>query len=227
MKFCLLVANHQGAEIKGTECWKQAGDFWMPYFKHPQYLTVEKKPLIIIFSPNGGDKAGFAHLQETAKKYGMPGVAVAGQAWGAPREMGYTHLTHYNVIPGWEKGLEEHKYRELVESQEQQWKGSRDQPYIPCVIAGWDRRPWEDTRLPGQKYCWYHPDRTPEVFGAHLRNAVNWMDRHPDQTTSERIAVIYAWNEFGEGGYIAPTKGDPEGQYLKELRSAAIPTPKR
>ncbi|MFH1024050.1 MAG: glycoside hydrolase family 99-like domain-containing protein [Planctomycetota bacterium] len=231
LKFCFLVANHEGAEIKGTECWKQAGDFWMPYLKHPQYLAVAKKPLIIIFESGGGDKAGLAYLQETAHQSGLPGVAVACQAFGArcEGETGYTLLTHYagGAIPGWEKGLEKHTYQELVESQEQRWKGSKEQPYIPCVMAGWDRRPWENTQLAGQKYCWYHPDRTPEAFGAHLRDALNWMDRHPDQTTAEQIAVIYAWNEFGEGGYLAPTKGDPTGQYLKALRSVAISAPQR
>ena len=44
------------------------------------------------------------------------------------------------------------------------------------------------------------------------------MDQHPDQTTAERIVLLYAWNEFGEGGYLAPTKGDPEGAYLKAVK---------
>ncbi len=30
--------------------------------------------------------------------------------------------------------------------------------------------------------------------------------------------LVYAWNEFGEGGYIATTKGDPEGKDLKALK---------
>ncbi len=46
------------------------------------------------------------------------------------------------------------------------------------------------------------------------------MDQHPQETTAERIVLIYAWNEFGEGGYIAPTKGDSQGDYLNALQSA-------
>jgi hypothetical protein len=49
------------------------------------------------------------------------------------------------------------------------------------------------------------------------------MDQHPEETTAERIVLIYAWNEFGEGGYIAPTKGDPQGDYLNVLRSVLSP----
>jgi hypothetical protein len=223
MKFCLLVANHQGFEIKGTRAWQQAADFWMPYFKHPQHVTVDGKPLVIIFSSNTGDRAGFAYLQKAAKKAGLPGVAIAG-CFTAPPAMGYTHLTHYNVIEGWQKGLAKHKYRELVGYQEKFWKPKNPrQPYLPCVLAGWDNRPRENPDDKNQKFCWYYPDRTPKAFAAHLKRALLWMDKHPRQTTTERIVVLYAWNELGEGGYIIPTKGDPQGKYLKALKSVVMP----
>ena len=48
------------------------------------------------------------------------------------------------------------------------------------------------------------------------------MDRHPDQATTERRVLLYAWNEFGEGGYLAPTKGDPEGAYLKAVKQVVL-----
>ena len=219
MKFCLLVANHAPYELRGAEAWKKAAAYWMPYFTHKQHLTVDGKPLVIIFSSGGGDKAGFAHLQEAARKAGLPGVAIAA-CGGGHREIGYTHATHYNIVQGWEKGLQEHKHAELVQDHERAWKGSREQPYIPCLMAGWDKRPWE---AGSGKCCWYYTERTPEAFGAHVGAAIEWLDKHPDQTTAERIAVICAWNEFGEGSYIAPTKGDPGGRYLEALRSAVKP----
>jgi hypothetical protein len=222
LKFCLLVANHQGFEIKGTEPWKQAADFWMRYLTLPQYLAVGGKPLVIVFNAAGGDKEGLAYLQETARKAGLPGVAIAGCGNAAP-ELGYTHRTHYNVVPGYAAGSEQHKYAEFVAANRAAWRGSSQQPYIPIVTAGWDKRPWEGPTGQNQGAGWYFPDRTPDQFAAFLRDAVAWMDQHPDQTPAERIVLIYAWNEFGEGGYIAPTKGDPDGQYLKALQSVVMP----
>lgn len=216
LKFCLLIANHQGFEIKGTENWKQAADFWLPYFKHPLYLTVGGKPLLIIFNPQGGDKAGFAYLQEAARQAGLPGVAIVGCGGGAS-EMGYTQKTHYIAGMG-SGGSEAHKYAELMDANRRAWGGLPEQPYIPLVMAGWDKRPWEGPAgLFNKAADWYYPDRTPEQFASLLRDAITWMDKHPEQTTDERLVMIYAWNEFGEGGYIAPTKGDPQGQYLKAL----------
>lgn len=221
LKFCLLVANHAGFEIKDTSDWKQVANLWMPYLTHKQHIRVDGKPLLIIFSPQGGDKAGFEYLQASAQKAGLPGVAIAACYAGKPN-IGYTHRTHYNIIPGYASGSEKHAYAELVTAHRQQWQGSRQQPYIPAVTAGWDKRPWEGLDGLGQAHGWYYPDRTPSKFAAFLESAIQWMDQHPDQTTTERIVLIYAWNEFGEGGYIAPTKADPDGAYLKALKSVVM-----
>jgi hypothetical protein len=224
LKFCLLVANHQGSEIVGADNWRQAAEFWLPYLKHPQHLTVDGKPLLIIFNPAGADKNCLAAVQEVARKAGLPGIAIAGCGGGA-LEAGYTHRTSYNVrsayAPG--SGPAQRKYSELVAANRAVWKGSRQQPFLPIITSGWDRRPWEGPTGLGSDPSCYYPDRTPEQFADFLRDTLKWMDAHPDQATAERIALIYAWNEFGEGGYLAPTKGDPDGKYLRAIRSVLMP----
>lgn len=222
LQFCLLVANHKGFQLENEDQWKKAADLWMPYLTHPRHVKVDGKPLIIIFSPSNGNAAGFAYLQAAARKAGLPGVAIAA-CYGGPVEMGYTHATHYNIVPGYVQGSQEHKYAELVEAHKKAWQAARPQPYVPIVTAGWDKRPWEGPKGLGQAAGWYYPDRSPEQLAAFLEEAIRWMDEHPGQTTAERLVLIYAWNEYGEGGYIAPTKGDPEGKYLKAMRSVIVP----
>jgi hypothetical protein len=51
-----------------------------------------------------------------------------------------------------------------------------------------------------------------------LKSAIVWMAPHPEQTTAERMVLLYAWNEFDEGAYLAPTRGDPAGAYLKAIK---------
>ncbi|MBN2476806.1 MAG: glycoside hydrolase family 99-like domain-containing protein [Pirellulales bacterium] len=222
MRFCLLVANHQGFLLDGAQDWQQAAEHWMPYFTHKQHMAVGGRPLVIIFNPQNGSQQGFELLQAAARKAGLPGLTIAACGGGDPAA-GYTHTTHYNIVPGYAGGSQARKYAELVEAHTRAWRGSRRQPCIPEVTAGWDKRPWEGPAGLGQPPGSYYPDRSPEQFAGFLRAAVDWMDRHPEQTTDERVVLIYAWNEYGEGGYLAPTRGDPDGQYLKAIRSVVAP----
>jgi hypothetical protein len=221
IKFCLLVANHQGAEIKGTDNWGKATEYWMQYFNDPQYVKVDSKPLVIIFSIGGIDNDAIARMQEVSKKQGLKGgLSIAG--CGNTANKNFNFRTHYNMNPGYVAGHEEHKYSELVAAHVKNWNGTEKQPYIPEITVGWDKRPWEDKSGNGQggaKQGWYFPDRTPEQFKSFLTDAIKWMDEHPTQTTKERIVLIYAWNELGEGGYLVPTKGDPDAKCLKVIQS--------
>jgi hypothetical protein len=207
MQFCLLVANHEGAFIGGPENWKKAAEYWMPYLKHKQHVRVDGKPLILIFNPKDSSKEGLDILQAAAKENGLPGVAFAACGKGDPKT-GYALRTYYNIVPGYASGSEKHAYPELIQAHQK---------------AGWDKRPWEGPTGLNQKLGWYFPDRTPEAFGQFVRSAVDWMDKNPKQATKERLMLIYAWNELGEGGYIAPTHDDPNGGYLKALKAAVSP----
>jgi len=215
IKFSLLIANHGGSEIKGADNWTRATEFWMPYFNDPQYVKVDGKPLVVIFNTSGIDNEGLSNMQNVAKKSGLSGLSIAGCSNTSNKA--FTHRTHYNVVPGYAAGSEEHKYAELVKETEKQWVGTEEQPYIPEITVGWDKRPWGNKT--GKDQGWYFPDHTPAQFKSFLTDASAWMDKNPKKTTKERIVLVYAWNELGEGGYLVPTKGDPKGSYLKVIKS--------
>lgn len=225
MEFCLLVANHAGFEIVGAEAWKQAASYWMTLFKHPRYLKTEGKPLIVIFAPKGANAEGLAYLQELARKEGFPGVAVVCCGSGKPED-GYAFRTFYNITPTgtWTNKIsEKHLYKEIVDADVQAWKGTPEQPLIPLATQGWDRRPWEGGNgegfgTKGSEVTWYFEKGTPKEFEGLLASMKKWMDTHPDQATKDRLGLIYAWNEIGEGGWLVPCKDDPKGAYLKAVR---------
>ena len=102
MKFCLLVANHQGYLIGDAQNWKQAADYWMPYLTHPQHVTIDGKPLVIIFNPSDGNRAGLENLQTAARQAGLPGVAIAACHGGAPARasrIGPTTTSRWDTPP--------------------------------------------------------------------------------------------------------------------------------
>ena len=223
IKFGLLIANHGGSEIKGTENWEKATKYWMKYFKDPQYITVGGKPLVVIYNPSGIDADGLARMQDISQKEGLQGLSIAG--CGNTINEDFTYRTHYSISKGYATGSENHKYSELVDVHKKAWMGTEKQPYIPEISAGWDKRPWEGPTGLNQEPGWYYTDRTPKQFKNFLNDAIQWMDSHPTQTTKERIVLIYAWNELGEGGYLVPTKGDPKASYLKMIRSVVFSRP--
>jgi hypothetical protein len=216
VKFSLLVANHGGSEIIGADNWGKAAEFWMPYFNDPQFVKVDGKPFIVIFSAGGIENEDLKRMQSVAESAGLPGLSIAG--CGNTAEKAFTHRTHYNIVPGYAAGSEERPYSELVEAHKKQWKGTEQQPYIPEITVGWDKRPWEGAMGLNQKPGYYFPNRTPKAFAGFLNDANKWMDEHPNATTKERIVLVYAWNELGEGGYLVPTKADPKAKFLKTIK---------
>ena len=223
MEYCLLVTP-----ISGTTAWKQAVDYWIHnYFTHPRYLCIDGRPLLMIYIPDRVNKDELAYLQETSRKAGFPGVAVVACRCCKGPEDGFQLQTRYNIKPAgtWSKEhptSEKHSYKELMEANIKGWSGSAEQPLIPVVTQGWDSRPWEGTEgeygLGIRQLSWYFEKAKPKEFRNLLKELIKWMDEHPTQITKDRLAIIYAWNEIGEGGWLVPCKDDPKGAYLKVIK---------
>lgn len=240
MEFCLLVANHKGYRI-GPKDWETVTDRWVELFKDPRHLKVDGKPLLIIFSPGELNTAfgnpGKVHealdrLRQKAAAAGIKEICVA--ACCTPRVVkgrsnlkdleaaGYDLFTAYNyagagaVDPG-----KQQKYENLVAGCQKIWETFAQEatiPYLPLVNIGWDKRPWEKPEQP-EKHSVFYPDRTPQAVGQAVSSAIDWLDRHPDKTLRERLVLLYAWNENGEGGYLTPTQADGDA-YLKAVQAA-------
>jgi hypothetical protein len=235
MKFCLLVANHRGFRI-GPKDWDACCQQWIELFQQPTHLTLDGKPLLIFFSPGElqqafggveGVRKALDSLQAKAEDAGLPGVAVAactgpGGHLGDLARSGYTLLTGYNYNLGWQSGGGSQPFRTLIEGNARifdQFAEKTPLPYVPVITVGWDRRPWEEDKLPPEKMSVWYPDRTPKLVEEFVRLGVRWLDEHPDKATAQRLLLLYAWNENGEGGYLTPTAAD-DTEYLKAVERA-------
>ena len=57
----------------------------------------------------------------------------------------------------------------------------------------------------------YYETATPAAIAEHAAAALQWIDRHPSHAPA-RTALIYAWDEDDEGGWLIPTyNGTPTG----------------
>ncbi len=235
LKFCLLVANHAGFRI-GPKDWDACCQRWIELFRQPTHLRLDGQPLLIFFSPEElnrafggveGVRQALQTLRTKAKEAGLPGVAVAactgpGGHLADLARSGYTLLTGYNYNLGWMSGGGSQPFRKLIDGSQrifEQFAEKTPLPYVPVITAGWDRRPWEEEKLPPAKMSVWYPDRTPKLVEEFVRRGVGWLDKHPDKATAQRLLLIYAWNENGEGGYLTPTAADGT-EYLKAVKRA-------
>ena len=190
---------------------------------------------MIFFSPDELQKAfggvdgvrkAFDSLRAKAKKAGLPGVSIAactgpGGHLADLARSGYTLLTGYNY--NW--WLDEWRWQPAVPKTD---RGQRAdfQPVCrdrlrsltfrssqPDGIVGLGKR----ARCPPEKMSVWYPDRTPKLVEEFMRLGVRWLDKHPDKATPQRLLLIYAWNENGEGGYLTPTAKDGT-KYLKAVQ---------
>jgi hypothetical protein len=240
LQFCLMVANHGGFRI-GPSDWDAVSDVWLRLFKEPTHLRLGGKPLLIFFSPrelrqafgsSEAVKAAFDKLDAKARTAGLEGVCIVACATPGPennwndladlKAQGYSCLTGYNYHGYPVKGPDKiQPFARMIEGHQDIWDrfaARSPLPYMPIVTVGWDKRPWEDlANLKTHEV--YYPDRTPVQAADFVSRAIKWMDLHPDKTPKERVLLLYAWNENGEGGYLTPTKGMGDA-YLRAVDKA-------
>lgn len=235
LQFCLLWANHNPPNTSSHEDCLAVTRHWIEhYFRRPEHLQIDGKPVMIIFSPyrlradmgSEAVKRAFDAMREECIRAGLKGlyliacVGGTGEAQIAARE-GYDAVTAYNWPHLGAVGDAKHApFDTLVEGYRQQWENIVQHspiPLLPPVSGGWDSRPWhgQNARV---RY-----GRTPDKFRKHLQDALHFLQSHPRNVVP--MILIEAWNEWGEGSYIEPHKEFGFG-YLDAIREVFTSAPK-
>ncbi|MDQ3814052.1 MAG: hypothetical protein M3347_08880, partial [Armatimonadota bacterium] len=123
-------------------------------------------------------------------------------------------------------------YQELARYAERFWDTckSTGAQVVPIIMSGWDRRPrvarpmpWETWQKPGVGLDRYYESPTPEELARHVSHAVQWMQRNRESARAQ-MAIIYAWNENDEGGWLVPTLSEGSAR-LDAIRRVLVNSP--
>jgi len=222
LKFCLLVANHQGHYVEPAD-WAKVSKIWLQLFKEPTHLQVNGRPLLIFFSASslvsqfGSAQAvrqAFDSLRAAAVKSGLPGVTIAAcvspnqDSFKQTQECGFDLLTGYNYhSAGFKPNITNTPIDSMTIASRRLWDQFKQSPvpYIPTVTLNWDPRPWANLNKA------YHTSPRYTGFSSNsvykdVQMARQWIERNPDKTPKEKIALLYAWNEYGEGAWLTPSR---------------------
>lgn len=124
----------------------------------------------------------------------------------------------------WQAGSRQAPYATLAAYAERGWAAhaALGIPVVPTAMSGWDRRPrvqnpvpWEGWQRPGEGMDRWYAAPTPAELTRHVGQALRFA-----AAQSHRAALVYAWNENDEGGWIEPTHPFDDTR-LRALRAAA------
>jgi hypothetical protein len=231
LRFMVEYCNAAGFAALSDADWTTAVGVWMAALRHPSALRVDGRLVFKIHDIGGfvqGDSADWsrsrrrlAQLRRAVRDAGLGEMLIGGgvmsrsEVWsGHPAVKLCDFTATYMSIPEVAVRPAEHPYTELA--AEARWaRGfhAKDPvPWVPYLAAGWNPRPWTHPEAdPNHRRFFTFPTR--DEWTAELRAVRDDFGRYPSlglplaDGGRQPVFTIYAWNEFGEGGILAPTAG--------------------
>ena len=241
----LYLANPKRAEvnfcmISETARWQRSNaaalaERFAKLMAEPGYQRVAGgRPLFFFLHHNvemvasaWGGPEGFREavdkLKAAASAHGLPAPYLAVMTYdvNAARKLveaaGLDALSAY----AFQRGADHAPYSKLTGDLEAFWEIQRatKTAVIPLAMAGWDRRPRVENPVPWEHVSSsidkYYETATSDQVAEHVHTAVQWTQSHAADCPAQAV-IIYAWNEFDEGGWLCPTltEGDARVQAL-------------
>jgi len=138
---------------------------------------------------------------------------------------GYDILTGYNMHKlGLSKSAKSNSISKMQTAEEAAWNQISSKtklPQIPVATLNWDTRPL-DLKASLKSAKKVSNPRYEGFSRASVSKSVSalkaWVDGNEKKVTKEKIAMVFAWNEYGEGAWLTPSEAlkDSLLQGLKE-----------
>ncbi len=232
MKFCIEYCNAPSFSARDEKEWACCVKTWVEAMKHPSYLRVDGRLVFKVhgvtqfLKANNNDleqcRTRLDSLRDAARKAGLgemiigvgisPRTAPLGEKW-PPAEI-FDFTSTYMCVPKVEARDKDYPFSVIAKDRNDTLKNrvSEPIPYLPYMGASWNPRPWAHPKS-AEHHRTFFTFPTREEFTKELKATEEALSKNPSlglprkDGTLQKAFTIYAWNEFGEGGIVAPTKG--------------------
>jgi hypothetical protein len=205
------------------------------YFLQSNYQKVAGgRPLLFLAGPEKVDDPAWPDIKKRIEQ--LRGAAArAGSKrpyivhlWGWNGAKDVIHWLNLDAMGAYSLNFGDRAapYAMLASKAQSKWDDWRatGAKVCPLVTTGWDRRPrvehpvsWEKPDPP-DAIEFYYAMPTPSELAAHLRAALDWCAKYRS-TADGSVVLIYAWNEFDEGGWLVPSLWPSQGaQRIEAIR---------
>lgn len=192
--------------------------------------VLDGRPLIYILDNAVIPPENVTKMRDAAAAAGVGNPYIVMMSFSAQHaadlmnQAGADAVSSYRYSPQGKTGI---PYSEVIDIESGLWSdyAAAGGTTVPFVTTGVDKRPRYDYVTPWEpnyevfKNLWFQ-QATPEEIATHLSGAVQWCRAHPENAPANTV-LIYAWNEFDEGGWICPTR-DEIRETGRPLRLEAI-----
>lgn len=230
--------------------WRRHFEFLLPFFKDDRYIKDGDKPLLVIYRPYLCKEMieMLDFWDRLAVENGLAGITVASQRFEQAEKYQdlYDRLDyHIEYQPGFIRGKVETKKtltksirqigHDLIYqifnkdiSFHQQKNGPQRVSYDSVWESILEYSPQDEKAIAGGFVDWDNTPRhsrrgtvftgtTPEKFGNYMKRQL----RHIHREYKNNYLFLFAWNEWGEGGYLEPDE-QSKTAYLDALRGAIM-----
>lgn len=235
--YCLILLG--GAHFGPRERWDETRQRLVEYLKEPTYQRVaDGRPLVFLFDvrnaiayfgSEAATKAALKHLRDTAIEAGAGNPYLTLMVFNPPEEARYVEALGADALsaysnPPHELERRELPYADLVERN--RWFRTSAKKLgvkvIPTVNTGWDFRPEADPEVSYRNpSANWNAQASPEEIAGHLAETLTWVRKNPESCEANAV-IVYAWNEFNEGGWLTPTLNEGSAR-LDALRRVLKP----
>jgi len=190
-------------------------DWLVDRFKESNYQKVlGGRPLVYGFNyPDLVSASLVAEIRSKSAAAGVPDPYIVALDFSASGAAGFANAIGADAISSYvTPGGGGTSFASLTANERNNWNAykSTGKKVIPWVTAGWDPRPRIELTSPPYQYASYGAGdwasrATPSELASELQSAIDWNGANASAAEANAV-LMYAWNEYSEGGYISPLK---------------------